>query len=329
MCKAVAGCDLSDEKLEEAKDNAPGIFLTKDYDEMLAREDVHIVAIYTPDHLHAEQIQKAFRAGKHVICTKPLVNNPDVAPKLFEEAKAHGTRLQVAQSTRFFEPFQRQREQFESGKFGEIEVVDAHYNHRMDWYYEKSPWSVSETEWIYLGASHPVDYARWYLGEIAEVHAYGTITNLGSKYGLSKPDAMVINLKGKNGRIGRVLANYGFHELPQARSLIEGHLMGSEGSSLARYPDLRYTYHDENGVEIIEDFHHSMSGYYFRHQLKGMHYGEFCNIADYFASCIHEEKPNSPDLEEGLQTVLVMGAISKSMAEGGKVVEVPKLGPHV
>lgn len=316
LCRAVAGCDLSAEKRAAALEAEPGLFVTESFDELLARDDVQIVAIYTPDSFHADQIEKAMRAGKHVICTKPLINDPADIPRLLAAAEETGMRLQVGQSTRFGEPFQRQREDFEAGKFGSVEVVDAHYNHRMDWYYEKSPWTVTDTHWAYLGLSHPVDLVRWYLGEIHEVHAYGTLTSLGDRYGMKTPDAIIVNLKAKNGRIGRVLGNYGAHELPAARSMIECFLMGSEGTSLARYPELRYTHHDERGVEIDEDMHHAMAGYYYRHELKGMHYGEFCNYTDYFASCLLENKPNSPDLAEGLGTVRIMGAIVESLFSG-------------
>ncbi len=318
LCRAVAGCDLDEAKRDAAVDAMAGapFFVTDRYEDLLARDDVRIVAIYTPDPLHAEQIAQAMLAGKDVICTKPLINDAESGPMLLEIAKRTGRRLQVGQSTRFYEPFLRQRERFERGEIGEVEVVDAHYNHRMDWYYEKSSWAIAETHWAYLGLSHPVDLVRWYLGDIDEVHAYGTTTALGQSYGVPTSDAMTVNLRASSGRIGRVLGNYGFHELPRARSLIECFLMGSGGSSLARYPDLRFTYHDVDGVEIEEDFHHAMSGYYYRHELKGMHYGEFCNYADSFASKLLSGEPNSPDLVEGLQTVNVMRAIVESLKSG-------------
>ncbi|HVL38207.1 MAG TPA: Gfo/Idh/MocA family oxidoreductase [Fimbriimonadaceae bacterium] len=319
LCRPVAGCDLAEEKRVAALQAAPGIFVTDDYRRLLERPDVQIVAIYTPDPLHAEQIEMAFEAGKHVICTKPLINDAEQIPRLLKAQKTSRMRLQVGQSTRFYEPFQRQRELYEEGRMGEVEVLDAHYNHRMDWYYEKSPWTIADTHWAYLGLSHPVDLARWYLGPIAEVSAVGTVTTLGARYGMRTPDAISVNLIGASGRIARVLGNYGFHELPRARSLIECFLMGSSGSSLARYPDLRFTYHDEHGIELEEDYHHAMAGYYYRHELKGMHYGEFCNYADYFASKLLAGEPNSPDLEEGLQTVLVMRAIVESLETGGTV----------
>ncbi len=324
LCRAVAGCDVSPEKRVAASEACPGLFVTDDFEALLAREDVQVVAIYTPDALHADQIERAMRAGKHVICTKPLINDVGDIPRLLKAQQETGMRLQVGQSTRFYEPFQRQRELFEQGHFGEVEVLDAHYNHRMDWYYAKSPWTVTDTHWAYLGLSHPVDLVRWYLGDIVEVHAMGTVTALGAASGMKTPDAITVNLKAASGRIGRVLGNYGFHELPRARALIECFLMGSEGTSLARYPDLRFTYHDENGIEVEEDYHHAMSGYHYRHELKGMHYGEFSNYADYFASAIRDGKPNSPDLAEGLQTVLVMRAIVESL-DSGQPVTVAKL----
>jgi len=123
------------------------------------------------------------------------------------------------------------------------------------------------------------------------------------------------------GRIGRAFSHFGCHELPRGRSLIEGFLMGDKGTSLARYPDLRYTWHDERGIEHEEDFHHAMAGYYYRHELKGMHYGEFCSIADSFAAAIISGAPNHPDLEEGLGTVALMDAAVRAL-ETGQTVEV-------
>jgi predicted dehydrogenase len=315
LCRAVAGCDLSPEKRAAAEEACPGLFVTEDYAEMLARDDVRIVAIYTPDPYHADHIEAAFRAGKDVLCTKPLINDPADAERVRRAAHETGRRLMVGQSTRFGEPFLRQRERFERRELGEVELVDAHYVHRMDWYYEKSPWTIEGTHWAYLGLSHPVDLVRWYLGRIAEVHAFGTVSSLGGSIGLKTPDAIVVNLRAENGRIGRVMGHYGMHELPKARSLIECLLMGSEGTSLARYPELRLT-RLEDGIEIDEDMSHAMMGYYSRHELLGMHYGEFCNYAEYFASCLLSGTPNSPDLEEGLETVATMRAIVASLESG-------------
>ena len=48
-------------------------FWTTDYRALLARPEIDVIGVYSPDHLHAEQCLAALGAGKHVVCTKPLV----------------------------------------------------------------------------------------------------------------------------------------------------------------------------------------------------------------------------------------------------------------
>ncbi len=323
--RAVAGCDLRPEKLAEARRLAPDLFYTTDYAAMLARPDVDVVAIYTPDALHGQHIIQAFEAGKDVICTKPLVNSLEDARRVLEASRRTGRRLMVGQSVRFFEPFIRQRQAFERGEIGAVELVDAHYIHRMDWYYAKSPWAVASTDWIFLGVSHPLDLARWYLGPIAEVHAYGTRSALAARYGVQSFDIYSVNLKAVSGQIGRVLGHYGLHELPSARNAIELMLYGSAGSSLAQYHDMRYLHTAPDGTQIVEDPLYRKRAYYFNNEVHGMHYGEFANYADAFARALLEGTPYSPDLIEGLETVCVMEAARRSASSGGPVAVAPLL----
>lgn len=322
--RAVAGCDIREEKISAAREDVPDIFYTTAYDEMLARPDVDIIAIYTPDPYHGQHIIKAFQAGKHVICTKPLVNSVEDARKVLEAGRASRCKLLVGQSTRFFESFQRQRQAYERGEFGSLEFVDAHYIHRMDWYYEKSPWAASSTDWIFLGMSHPIDLIRWYLGPITEVQAYGYQSKLARKYQCQSFDIYTVNFRTADGRIGRALGNYGLHELPSARNAIELVLFGSEGTSLAQYHDMRYLHTHSDGTEIKEDMLYGKRQYYFNNEVHGMHYGEFANYAEYFALALLEGRDYSPNLEEGLETFAVMEATRQS-AKSGKPVKLDEL----
>lgn len=317
--RAVAGCDARAEKLDAARADVPGIFYTADYDAMLARDDVDIVAIYTPDHLHGEHIVRAFEAGKHVICTKPLVNSIEDARRILEAGRRTGMKLLVGQSTRFFESFRRQRAAYERGEIGDLELVDAHYIHRMDWFYDKSPWAVDQSDWVYMGLSHPIDLMRWYLGPIAEVHALGTRSRLAQQYGVENFDVYIVSLRGANGRIGRVMGHYGVHELPSARNAIELMLYGSDGTSLAQYHDMRYVHTGEHGAEITEDYLYEKRAYYFNNEVHGMHYGEFANYAEYFAQAILSGADYSPGLEEGVETYAIMEAVRRSAHSGQPV----------
>lgn len=316
---AAAGCDLNPDRITETQADCPNVFYTSDYDILLKRPDVQIVAIYTPDQYHAEHIIRAFEAGKHVICTKPLVNTIEDASQLLHAAQKTNRKLLVGQSARFFESFSRQRQSYEANELGQVEFVDAHYTHRMDWYYEKSPWAVTATDWVFLGASHPIDLACWYLGKIQQVFADGIHSALAEKYHVKSSDIVSINLRAANGKIGRVLGHYGLKELPSARNAIELMLYGTHGTSLAQYHDMRFMHTTADGREVTEDFLYHQRGYYFNNEVHGMHYGEFANYADYFAQALLKDTEYAPDLDDGLAVFAVMEAARRSIATGKPV----------
>ncbi|MFG0253197.1 MAG: Gfo/Idh/MocA family protein [Phycisphaerales bacterium JB038] len=336
-CRAtrpVAGCDRNDAKLAACRAEWPELFYCRDFDAMLSRDDVEIVAIYTPDSQHGEQIVRAFEAGKDVICTKPLVNSLQDAGAVLQAGRRTGRKLLVGQSTRFFEPFQRQRRALERGEYGgleAIELVDAHYLHRMDWYYRKSPWAVTETDWIFLGLSHPIDLLRWYLGPVREVQAFAARSALGAEFDLVGADIYIVNVRSEDGRLGRALGHYGCHELPSARNCIELMLYGAGGTSLAQYHDMKYIHTgdgDDPMTEVTEDHLYAGRHFYFNSEVHGMHYGEFANYADYFALALREGSAYSPDLEEAVETVCIMEAARRS-AESGAPIQLAALRQEV
>lgn len=310
-----AGCDTDEQKIANARRVRPELAYTTSFGEMVQRDDIDIVAIYTPDASHGTLIEQALGAGKHVICTKPVVNTVEDARRVAAALRSSDRKLFVGQSTRFFHSFQRQRRAFESGSVGDLELVDAHYIHRMDWFYEKSPWAASTTDWVFLGLSHPVDLLVWYLEELDEVYATGTTSALGRKYGAESYDIYNVNVRAKDGRIGRCMGNYGVHELPSARNAIELVLYGSKSTTLAQYHDMRYAECGEDGTEHWEDALYARRSYYFNDDVHGKHFGEFANYADYFGNAIITGDDYSPGGAEGLYTFCVMEAIRRSARE--------------
>ena len=80
-------CDLN-EKLGKERCHEFGLSrFTTSLDELLADPSVDVVGVYTPDHLHAEHVIAALRAGKHVICTKPFLNDLSRAREVLEAGK--------------------------------------------------------------------------------------------------------------------------------------------------------------------------------------------------------------------------------------------------
>lgn len=327
--RPVMGCDLDEETIASVRADFPDVDYTTDFDSMLANPAVDVVAIYTPDPIHARQIIAALDAGKHVVCTKPIVDSLESAAAVLAASRRNVGSLIVGQSTRFFESFRRQRHAFEAGAVGSVEVVEAHYTHRMDWYYDGRPWVADSADWIFLGMSHPLDLVSWYLGPIESVSAVGMRSKLARDSGGQSFDVVSANVQDLDGRIGRVFGHYGMHELPRARNSIECMLYGTEGTSLAKYHDMEFIYTGHDGVEHVEDSLYEFRHYHFNNEVHGMHYGEFANYLQYFAETLLSGSSCSPGIDEGLRMVALMEATRRSVAEEGRPVKLQHLWEQI
>ena len=289
---------------------------TTSYEEMLNDREIDVIGIYTPDHLHAEHIKMALEHGKHVVCTKPLIDDLSKAKELLQLSGKAGKHLLVGQSSRFFEPMKRQRSDFEKGEIGELVTIEAHYNADHRWFLGKG-WSLQDSfKWLYGGLSHPVDFIRWYLPKIEEVMGYGMLSPNGKAGGLKNEDTMHFIFKAKDGRIARVSGSYTGPVQPTIReSEMSCVLRGTEGCSQADYMDLRYSITDRSGEEKQVTFDHKLK-YYFRFEGKSHHAGEYQNYYEYFADCLESGQTAYPDLKEGIVTIAVLKAMEQSLKTG-------------
>lgn len=306
-------CDLNEELCRQRADEFKFPHYTLKLEEMLADRSIDAVGIYTPDPLHAQHITACLNAGKHVICTKPLIDNLADARSVIEAQKKSGRLVFVGQSTRFFESMQRQRADFEAGLHGDVYSVEAYYNADNRWFLQRGWARTGGLKWLYGGLSHPVDLVRWYLPDITEVMAYGMLTDNGRELGLQHPDSMHVIASTASGKIARISGHYsgpyGNSDRDSGMSCV---LRGTKGTSQADYSDLRYSTHFSGQGHVQYRMDHRAS-YYFRFGGKSHHAGEYQNYIDYFARCVNEGKTPLPDINEGMATVAVMSAIERSM----------------
>ena len=107
---------------------------TTDWREAITRDDVDIVDICTPGFLHAEIAIAALEAGKHVLCEKPLANDPAEAERMVEAARAARERGQVAalgHTYRRVPALAHARDLVAAGRLGQIRQIRASY--LQDW----------------------------------------------------------------------------------------------------------------------------------------------------------------------------------------------------
>jgi predicted dehydrogenase len=102
-----------------------------DYVQMLAEADIDAVDICLPHHLHKDAIVAAAKAGKHVLCEKPLCLSPEEAREVQAAVAAAGVTLMCAHNQLFLPAVAKAKELIEAGTIGrvyEVRTTDSFYN---------------------------------------------------------------------------------------------------------------------------------------------------------------------------------------------------------
>jgi predicted dehydrogenase len=211
--RVTAICDAADDLLAVVSQEHGVEEATTEFNELVDRDDVDIIAIYTPGPLHAQQILTALEAGKHVMVTKSMVYTIEEAERVVEAVDRTGRVLLVTQSLRGRPDFMEAKRVCDAGEIGELFMAESHYVHDLRPVYARSPWRFTMPQDLVLGgACHPIDLLRWFMGDIEEVHCYGLRSGVAPEY--PQEDNFVINVRFKSGKIGRIANFLGLVEPP-------------------------------------------------------------------------------------------------------------------
>ena len=113
-------------------------------EDLVAADDIDVVHICTPNHLHAPLAEAALRAGKHVVCEKPLALDAAEAQNLVAAAEASGRHAAVPFVYRYYPTLREARERVRTGSAGELRLL--HGTYLQDWLLsaEDDNWRVDE-----------------------------------------------------------------------------------------------------------------------------------------------------------------------------------------
>ncbi len=139
------------------------------YDKLLDDPEIDAVYIPLPNHLHRPWTLKALRAGKHVLCEKPLACDASEAREMVSAAAAEGLTLMEALMYRFHPRSQRIKETVAEGKIGSVCLVRSAFCYRMDDELLVSGNNARLKPEMGGGAlldvgCYSVNVARWYMG---------------------------------------------------------------------------------------------------------------------------------------------------------------------
>ena len=161
----VAVAAHSDESLKAAKDAYPGITTHRDFHELAARDDLDVVDVVVPSHLHHQVATAVLQSGKHLLLEKPMSVSLDECDQMIEMAAAADVQFAVGHELRLSSMWGKAKAMIEDGFIGTpqyalVELSRNPYRHGADgWRYD----IARVGSWILEEPIHFFDLARWYL----------------------------------------------------------------------------------------------------------------------------------------------------------------------
>ena len=170
--RAVAGRDEAGVKEAAASLGWEGYETS--YERLLARDDIQLIDVCTPGNSHHDIAIAALRAGKHVLCEKPLANSLAQAKEMVEAAEQAGTVNMVTFNYRRVPAVQLAKQLIAEGRIGEVRHWRAVY--LQDWILDPQFPLVWRLQKDLAGSgalgdigAHIVDLAQFLVGPITEV----------------------------------------------------------------------------------------------------------------------------------------------------------------
>ena len=167
--------------------------------EALTHPGVEAVILATPHSLHAEQIERAVAAGKHVFCEKPLSHTRKGAEAAVNACRSKNLVLGMGHERRWEPPVKEMLEAARSGKLGRILQVEANFSHDKFLALDASNWRLNAAEAPVAGMTatgiHLTDLSAALFGPARDVRV--SCENLGSNF--PQGDTMSAHIRFKSG----------------------------------------------------------------------------------------------------------------------------------
>jgi predicted dehydrogenase len=132
------GTDSPEGSMQAAKELGAGRALTS-LEELVEASDIDVVHVCTPNAVHADQVRAALKAGKHVICEKPLATTAEEAAELTALAGDAGVVATVPFVYRFYPSLRQARAMVADGSTGQVRLL--HGSYLQDWLSREADWT--------------------------------------------------------------------------------------------------------------------------------------------------------------------------------------------
>ncbi|WP_368658734.1 Gfo/Idh/MocA family protein [Metabacillus halosaccharovorans] len=346
--------DVTDEIAKEAAAKLGFDNYSSNWREVVENPEIDIIDIVTPNNSHAEIAIAAAKAGKHVICEKPLARDAAETKTMLDAVEAAGVKHMVAFNYRRTPAVALAKKYIEEGRIGNILNFRGTYlqdwsadpNSPLSWRFQKE---IAGSGALGDIGTHVIDFARYLVGEITDVNAVsktwiperpiqsggadklGTVKSAGDvpKGNVDVDDEITTLVKFENGAVGSIEAT---RNAWGRNNYLTFEIHGDKGSIYFNYErrdELQVCFSDDPGDAkgfrtVYTGPAHPYGEGLWPIPALGIGYGETKIIEAYdFIKSIVDDTTVSPNFDDGYRIAVISDAILKS-AEKGQWVNIDK-----
>ncbi len=283
------------------------IYNYQNYDNIKNNKEIDIVYVVLPNSMHEEFTIRAAKAGKHVLCEKPMADSSQAAQRMIDACRDANRKLMIAYRIQY-EPQNRMAMQWtRTNKYGKVRLIEMYNGQNIG---DPSQWRLKKA--LAGGGSLPdigvycINTARFLLGEEPDWVMGNTHSTPGDNRFTEVEESALFQMHFPGGTLVNAACCYGAHESRRYRCLADN------GAWFGMDPAFPY-----KGLKL--ELAEVKDGKEWKQNLSIEQRDQFALEMDHMAQCVmYDRKPFTPG-EEGMQDHKIMEAIYQSAKEGKRV----------
>lgn len=299
--------------------NPKNIYNYQNFDSIKDNAEIDVVYIILPNGMHREYTVRAFQAGKHVFCEKPMAVTVKECEEMIAARDKAGKKLMVAYRAQY-EPFNLAAiEKVRSGELGKVKMIIADHGRNLNPQEKRDVWRMNKKlaggGSLYDIGIYSLNATRYLTGEEPTEITAQIFSTPGDSRFKEVEETVSFLLKFPSGTLANCVSSYGYEEVK--RYQIYGEKAWLELDPATDYYKHQMTIGKKNPQADKKDAPKTIV-----EEPQIQEGNQFAAEMDHFSECIQENKnPKTPG-EEGLQDVRLMQLIYQAAHEG-KTLKVP------
>lgn len=287
--------------------DAKNIYSYQTFDQIAGNKEIEAVYIVLPNSMHEEFVIRAAKAGKDILCEKPMATSSASARRMIDACKSAGKKLMIAYRIQYEPKNNLIKEWVRNEMFGKVKIIESFHGQN-----QGDPTQWRQKKALAGGGPLPdvgiynINTTRFLLGMEPQWVSASLIQPKDDPRFKEVEESLIFQM----GFPGNVIAyggcSYGVHKSARYRCLTD------KGAWFGMDPAFGYT-----GLQI--ELSQARGELEYKQQVSVEDKQQFATELDHFSECIiHNVNPNTPG-EEGLKDMVLIEAMYASAASGTPV----------